>query len=200
MNPTVDVIRTAELEDVAGVTVTLAEAFQDGDLAGWLIPDPDERRRTYTRYFRIFAEFFVAHGRVDTFDDLSAVALWWPVGEKLELDIPNYDDRLMHATDNAVGRFITLDMAMHANHPTHRAHEYLAFLAVQPERQGRGLGSALLRHRHAYLDRHGKSAYLEATGVRNRSLYEQHGYRRGPMFNIPAGPDLHPMWRAPGGQ
>jgi GNAT superfamily N-acetyltransferase len=188
-------IRPARLYEVGQVTATLAEAFQDGDLAGWLVPDEITRRKVYPEYFRIFAEFFVTHGAVQVTDDLAGVAVWWPVGDELVMDIPHYDERLALATGDAVGRFITLDMAMHSHHPHRRSHHYLAFLAVRPERQHEGLGGALLRHHHRQLDHDEIPAYLEATGSRNRRLYLRYGYRPTRALAIPAGPDLYPMWR-----
>ncbi|GAA0742198.1 GNAT family N-acetyltransferase [Dactylosporangium roseum] len=188
-------VRTAGPGDLGAVTGILAEAFLDGDLSGWLVPDRATRRTVYAGYFRIFAEFFLAHGLVETTGDLDAVALWWPVDQRLDLDIPGYDERLATVCGPAVGRFVRLDLAMHNSHPTGRPHHYLAFLAVHPDRQGEGLGSALLRHRHAHLDELGVPAYLEATNPRNRGLYERHGYRPREPIHIPDGPSMYPMWR-----
>src|SRR5258706_385147 len=189
------VIRPARIYEAGAVTGVLAEAFLDGDLAGWLVPDRFLRRSVYADYFRIFAEFFLAHGRVEATDDVDAVALWWPVDQQLDMDIPNYDERLAKATGTALGRFVTLDMAMHSHHPTKRPHDYLAFLAVHPDQQMQGLGSALLRHHHDQLDNDGVPAYLEATGTRTRMLYARHGYQTWEPLRIPGGPSIFPMWR-----
>ena len=190
-------IRTAITADVDAVTATLAAAFLDGDLAGWLIPDREERLAVYPDYFRMFAEFFLERGQVDVTDDVNGVALWLPVGDQLELDIPDYDSRLAKICGTAVGRFVLLDMATGAHHPRKRPHHYLSHLAVHPTRQGHGVGSALLRHGHARLDREGAAAYLEATGARTVRLYGRHGYRSTTYpAPIPRGPDLFPMWRA----
>ncbi|MFG2042100.1 GNAT family N-acetyltransferase [Dactylosporangium sp. NPDC048998] len=149
----------------------------------------------YADYCGIFAEFFLQHGQVDATGDLDAVALWWPVGRLLEMDIPDYAERLAHVTGNAVGRFVTLDMTARAHDPTYRPHHYLASLAVRPDRQGQGMGSALLRHRHTQLDTDATPAYLEATGPRSRTLLQRHGYTAWGPIRIPDGPALHPMWR-----
>jgi hypothetical protein len=50
-------IHRADIDVEDAVTATLAEAFHGGDLAGWLIPDPAERRFVYPEYFRMFAEW-----------------------------------------------------------------------------------------------------------------------------------------------
>lgn len=191
-------IRIARSDEVDAVSDVLAEAFLDGDLAPWLIPSRKERKTVYPGYFRIFAEFFVAHDMVETTDDLAAVAIWWPVGDELVMDIPDYDVRLAKVTGTALGRFVALDMTMHNHHPTRNPHEYLAFLAVRPDRQGKGLGGALLAHHHRQLDTENTPAYVEATGPRNRALYSRLGYRMNQVIAIPGdGPNLYRMWRAP---
>src|SRR5258706_6249234 len=157
-------IRTARTGDIGAVAGVLAEAFLDGDLASWLVPDRFLRRSVYADYFLIFAAFFVTSGQVEATDDLDAVALWWAVGDELDLKIPDYEVRLAKATGRALGRFTALDMTMHSHHPTKRPHHYLAFLAVHPDRQGDGLGTALLHNRPGRLDAEGMPASLAATG------------------------------------
>jgi predicted N-acetyltransferase YhbS len=77
-------------------------------------------------------------------------------------------------------------------------HHYLAFLAVRPSRQCRGIGSALLDRHHARLDDAGVPAYLEANHPRNRELYLRHGYRDRAEIQLPdGGPAVWPMWREP---
>lgn len=82
-----------------------------------------------------------------------------------------------------------------AHHP-HDPHYYLQFIGVRPERQGTGIGSALLR---AVLDRcdlEGAAVYLEAD-ERSRLLYLKHGFEATTELRLPEGPSFFPMWRAP---
>ena len=61
------------------------------------------------------------------------------------------------------------------NHP-HEPHWYLPLIAVDPAHQGKGIGSALLCHALAIADEAKLPAYLEATTVNSRRLYERHGF------------------------
>jgi GNAT superfamily N-acetyltransferase len=190
-------VHQAAPEDLDAVTHVLVEAFLHGDLAAWLIPDPDTRHRIYRPYFAMLAEHAIDHAHVELAGDAGAVALWHTVAGGQFPVIPDYDDRLTAITGRYASRFAQLDHAMHEHHPR-EWHHHLAFLAVHPDRQRHGLGSALLHHHHAALDEAGTPASLEATGARNVRLYVRHGYRPRRTYRIAAGgPRLYPMWRAP---
>jgi GNAT superfamily N-acetyltransferase len=186
--------------DTAEITELVTAAMADGPVARWLTPDPVTRRRNAARYFEIFVEHAVRYGEVyGTADEdtgrMSGVALWFPY--TAEIPVPaDYDRRLKEVTGSAFDRARELDAAMEARHPQH-PHHYLAFLAVHPGQQGRGIGSALLDRHHARLDDAGIPAYLEANDPRNRDLYLRHGYVSGRAIRLPDGPSLWPMWRVP---
>lgn len=189
-------IRRGTKADLSQVRDLLACAFHDGDLAPWLAPDPQERARIYPGYFAIFAEHALTHGLVELIDG-TAVALWYALGADPHIPVLHYDRRLADAVGpTRVHRFRQLDEAMQVHHPSGRPHDYLAFLAVHPDWQGRGLGSRLLSNHHRRLDRIGAPAYLEATGPSNERLYARHGYRlRGRYRPAADSPPLRPMWR-----
>jgi GNAT superfamily N-acetyltransferase len=80
-------------------------------------------------------------------------------------------------------------------HRPQDAHYYLQFIGVRPDRQGTGIGSALLR---AVLDRcdlEGAPAYLEAD-ERSKPLYLKYGFETANELRLPEGPSVFPMWRA----
>jgi GNAT superfamily N-acetyltransferase len=62
-----------------------------------------------------------------------------------------------------------------AHHPP-EPHTYLATLGVDPELQGRGLGSALLRHWLEQADRWGRPVYLETDRPQNLPFYAREGF------------------------
>ena len=162
------------------------------------MPEPAERRRVLAADFELLLEPALAHGTVHVTADRSAVAVWLPQGTGPAVPPPaDYPARLAAACGAWTTRFETLDELFETNHPD-RPHHHLAFLAVAPGQQGAGLGSALLRHHHDWLDRSGLPAYLEASSVGSRELYARHGYRTGEPFRVPDGTPFWPMWREPG--
>ena len=66
-------------------------------------------------------------------------------------------------------------------------HWYLDFLGVEPRRQGRGLGKALLSPALERCDRERIPAYLGASTERNRMFYERNGFALTEVFDD-AGP------------
>ncbi|MFG2435308.1 GNAT family N-acetyltransferase [Streptomyces sp. NPDC048508] len=198
-------IRVADDGDRELVVRLLDEAFQSDPVSGWVFPDPAYRRATHHRLMAAFTDIVLAEGRVDLAEDGSACALW--------LDVPAEDHdgaegagqededgpaQLRAAVDpdnervELIGR-LTADV-----HPSGRAHTYLWMIAVSPERQGEGLGSALMEPVLDRCDREGLAAYLEASNARSRALYERLGFvvTGGPLA-LPDGPAMWPMWREP---
>ena len=82
-----------------------------------------------------------------------------------------------------------------SDHPT-EPHYYLPFLGVEPENQGRGMGSALMHPVLSRCDADRTAAYLESSTPRNRALYERHGFEVMSEFKLGSrGPSLWRMWR-----
>jgi len=194
------VIRDVAPVDTAEITDLVAAAMWDGPVARWLNNDPAVRQRESRGYFEIFVEHAVRYGEVYATADsdtgrLSGVALWFPFTSLIPAPV-DYDRRLKEVAGPAFDRARELDAALEAHHPLD-PHHYLAFLAVHPDSQNRGIGSALLNRHHARLDRADIPAYLEANDPRNRDLYLRHGYVCRSEIRLPDGPPLWPMWRTP---
>jgi GNAT superfamily N-acetyltransferase len=194
------VIRDVAPIDTAEITDLVAAAMWDGPVARWLNSDPAVRQRESRGYFEIFVEHAVRYGEVYATADsdtgrLSGVALWFPFTSLIPAPV-DYDRRLKEVAGPAFDRARELDAALEAHHPLD-PHHYLAFLAVHPDNQNRGIGSALLDRHHARLDRADIPAYLEANDPRNRDLYLRHGYVCRSEIRLPDGPPLWPMWRTP---
>jgi ribosomal protein S18 acetylase RimI-like enzyme len=195
-------ITPATLADTAALSEVIAEAFHDLPPAWWLIADPGQRRYLFPGYFALLVEHALAAGTVHTTPGRAAAALWLPIGASGPTQPGDgYAARMAQVTGRHAARFIAFDTLLDQHHPAGTGHHHLAILAVRPDAQGQGIGTALLRAHHATLDRHGTAAYLEASTDRSRALYLRHGYTdHGQPFHLPGGgPPLWPMWR-PGTQ
>jgi GNAT superfamily N-acetyltransferase len=196
---TVEVTR-ADPGQVDQVSALVAESFEPLAASGWLVPEPSSRRRLLKANVKIYVEHALHHGHIDVIGE-DAAAVWFHHDTGEELPQPDdYDERLIFAVGKHLRRFRALDEAFDANHPHGTVHHHLAFLAVRPDSQGSGLGTALLREHHRRLDESGTPGYLEASSERSRELYLRNGYRlHGEPFYLPDGPPFWPMWREPVG-
>ncbi|MEU1813047.1 GNAT family N-acetyltransferase [Micromonospora aurantiaca (nom. illeg.)] len=189
-------IRRATRNELRAVAELLAQAFLYGPVADWLVPgNPQARLTIYRNYFTMWIGDALRRGTVEVNEDLTCAAVWYP--PEADGGHPaDYDSWLALVAGPHLERFAQLDRAMAAAHPR-QEHEYLAFLAVHPNRQRLGQGTRMLAHRHAGLDQIQRGAYLEASNERNRDLYLRHGYEVTGEIRLPGGPSLWPMWRRP---
>lgn len=179
------------------VAERVAAAFLVLDASRWLVPDAGKREVVLAGQFEIVVDHAMRHGLVFGTTDLTGVAVWLPsIGANPVPPPPDYDARLAAACGEWRDRFACLDELFAANHPQ-PDHHHLAFLAVQPDRQGQGVGSALLRHHHAWLDAKRMPGYLEASSELGVELYAKHGYQVRELFRLPDGTPFWPMWREP---
>lgn len=180
--------------DVSQVVADLHAAFMEDPVLCWVLPDEAKRRRYGHRYFEMQARRLVPKGLAWRAD--GGGALW--AGPGAWRESPREALRLAAATFPGVGRrgaTVARGLtAIESRHPQD-PHLYLAVVGVRPERQGRGLGSDLLRPGLEAADRLGLPAYLESSNVRNVPLYERHGFEVTKEASLPRGPAVWLMWR-----
>lgn len=186
--------------DVDVTVATLHEAFRHDPISAWIFPDLDERERLHPGFMRLFTELALTTGEVYLADGGDGVAIWFPVTPGDHGDAA-FGERIAEQCGPAnAPRAQALDEAMAKYHPAEEPHLYLNFLAVRPDRQGQGVGAALLRERFVDLDATGQPSYLEASSARSAALYARVGFTHTTSFTLPFdGPTVYPMWRpAPG--
>jgi ribosomal protein S18 acetylase RimI-like enzyme len=200
-HPDAPTIRRATVNDHPRVAETLARAFIEDPAWAHLLCDRDERERRLRGFFDSELRH-LAPQRLElwTTEDGAAAAAWCPPG-RWALPLGTMI-RQAPAMLRVFGRRLPLalrsGLSVERGHPRRPRHWYLHYLGAVPERQGRGLGSALMAPMLELCDREQIPAYLEASTERNRALYERHGFELVETFDMPgSGPALRRMWREP---
>jgi ribosomal protein S18 acetylase RimI-like enzyme len=121
--------------------------------------------------------------------------LWLPAGASPDGDSL---DRLLEETvpEPARSECDAVLEQMSASHPK-EPHWHLAFIGVDPAHHGRGLGSELLRHTLAGIDRDHLHSYLESSNPANLPLYRRHGFEVIREIRVGDAPPVFPMLRLP---
>lgn len=182
--------------DIEVLSQVIADAFHDLAVSRWLIPGETARRRIFPAYFALNVQHALAGGVVHTTADRTAVALWIPAPAAQP---DGYDERLAAVTGPWASQFRSFEATLDQHRPAGVKHLHLAILAVRPDAQRHGTGTALLRAQHAWLDEQQLPAYLEAASPRSRDLYLRHGYELlpGTPIRLRRGPHMWGMRREP---
>jgi ribosomal protein S18 acetylase RimI-like enzyme len=188
-------VRPATASDVPAITKMLVRAFDDDPVASFMFAGKQRRRLGLHSFFTSqLRRQYLPHGHVYVTEDLSGAALWGPpdrrrhaVEELLQL-LPTAPFLLSPHTINA----LRLMFKVEGLHPTER-HWYLFTLGTAPERQGKGVGSALLRSMLAHIDQAGEPAFLESSKERNVPLYARFGF--SVIDEVPSKSGSPPIWR-----
>ena len=168
-------------------------AFVDDPVARWAWPGPHAYLTYFTNFTNVFGGKAFDHGTAHSVAEFSGGALWLPPGvqpdEKALVALMecSIDPKRLQIVFTMLER-------MQGYHPT-EPHWYLPLIGVDPAKQGRGYGSALLRHALERIDRDKRSAYLESTNPANIPLYQRHGFEVVGTIQVEDSPSLIPMIR-----
>ena len=172
---------------------TLVTAFTADPLIRWLFPDAHRFLSYFPQFNTYFAGSAFDHNSAYRSDDFGATALWLPPGvgpdeQALGAVIAEGVDVCRQEEVFAVFEQVK------ASHPG-VAHWYLPVIGVDPLRQGKGYGSALLAHGLAVCDRSHIAAYLEATKPANIPFYKRFGFEVVKTIQVGSSPPITPMFR-----
>jgi ribosomal protein S18 acetylase RimI-like enzyme len=167
-------------DEVADAVAVVARAMSTSPMPKAVIgPDPDRCYRHLERFFsRLYAVAryqrpLVARldGRiVASTNDLVGGACRFGARERLRA-LPD----LLLTPPTITARSLRWLADWESRDPD-RPHSHLGPLGVDPELQGRGIGSRVLAEYTRRLDRNGEDAYLETDKVENVALYGRFGF------------------------
>lgn len=173
---------------------TIVTAFAADPPMRWVLPNPQQYLTYAPKLVRLFCGKTFEEQSAFAVDDYMGVALWLRPG--VEPDEEGLNELLQQAVpeehlQDVSDFFDELD----EHHPKEPVW-HLAMIGVDPARQGMGLGSALLEHSLAEVDREAKPAYLEASTERSRDLYARHGFEVTGTIQTASSPPMYAMLRS----
>jgi ribosomal protein S18 acetylase RimI-like enzyme len=186
-------VTTVAPADADRAVAVIMLAFSADPAARWTYPDPHDYVTNFPAIARAFGGGAFAAGTAHRVGEFAGAALWLPpgvhpddaaMGAAFERSVPS-------ARLSELGAVFERMRSYHPREP----HWYLPLIGVDPARQNRGHGSALLRHALAQCDRDRVPAYLESSNPANISLYERHGFVILDTIQIGSSPPITPMLR-----
>ena len=174
-------IQRLDVGDADAAAATLGEAFFDDPLLQIVAPNEATRRRWGAWFMSMPLQYGLRWGEVWSNDDTSAVAVWIPpdtgemgLGRMLQVGLAKMPVRL---GVNGSRRFIS---SLSKTEPFHKSvagpHWYLLAVGARSERQGQGLGSALVEVGTSRADAAGVPCYLETGTQSNINFYTKRGF------------------------
>ena len=169
------------------------DAFLNDPVMNWIIP----HTRLYPAFYRMLIDkLFARHEMMYIEEQGRGAAIWLPPDVAFEIPTgPAQIFLIMRLViSRGFGVLQRLDdvTRLTAKHHPDFPHYYLQSVGARQAHQGRGIGSALLKHTLPRCDRDNMPAYLESSSERNVPLYERHGFETQAVDTV--GENGPPMW------
>ena len=187
------VIRKLDPSQLETASNALIIGFSSDPFQRWLMPDPTIYYKNFKKWtHNTCLQSFSAQG-VYGDENNYGTAAWFPPGFDIDLThiSETYKDIPKDRIEEAFKIFEEIGES--------RVHDawYLEYLAVDPSKQGSGLGSLILKESLKVIDELGEAAYLESSNPKNMSLYERFGFRFLKKIQVGSSPQLNTMFRQP---
>lgn len=172
-------LRAADFEAAVDV---LTEAFRDNPATHCILHGYDAAqrekiiRRAFAGFVRAYRRYCIAEvvrqeGRLIAVSLMAPPGLY-PLSPMAELLVAS---GCVASGPRVAYRYAVMSAQLERRHPRD-PHWYLFFLGVLPELQGRGIGSAVLKHLSAKAQTDRVPCYLETDKESSVRLYQRHGY------------------------
>jgi ribosomal protein S18 acetylase RimI-like enzyme len=172
LNPRAPLV--AANEDSERTTATLVTSFVADPFIRWLFPDSLQYLSYFPQLLHLFGGRAFENSSAYRTRDCQAVALWLPPG--VSPDIDALGGMLQSGVRTSLQNEVFTVFERVSKSRPQFPHWHLPVIGVDPRRQGKGYGSALLARGLEVCDRDHMPAYLEAINPANVPLYKRFGF------------------------
>ncbi len=192
---TTPAIKVATTSDEAPAIAVMVLAFGSDPAARWTWPDPQQYLTHFPDFVKTLGGKAFEHGSAYYVNGYAGAALWLPP------EVSPDEEALTTLLQRTGAAHVQEDAAavfeqMGRYHPQ-EPHWFLPFIGADPSQQGKGYGTALMKHALVPCDRDHKLAYLESSNPKNIPLYERHGFELLGIIQVGTSPPIFPMLRKP---
>ena len=181
-----------EKSQVRAASEVLSRAFHDDPLFSSFIRDPLQRKKKLHYLLETMVHYSVSYGEVyATSPNFEGVAVWLPF-DKVEMTlwrgIRNGGLSIIFNLGlRSTFRQLSVSDLMSSRHKRHitSPHWYLYLLGVEPELQGKGYASKLVKAMLDRTDREGLACYLDNTNEKNLTMHQRYGFRVIEEYEVP---------------
>ena len=171
-------IQKASSDDAEKLADVSARAFEHDPLTEWLVESHSNALKAERQMFLAEWNNSKHYGLIYTDEDRQGVAVWKPPGASVTIGnrirqiwTMIGSIKLYRRTLAKIRLLLNIEKAR-----TLEPHYYLSLLAVTPEMQGKGLGTALIQPILDLCDKDGIPAYLETETESNVGFYSRKGF------------------------
>ena len=181
----------ASITDSERVKGVLKLGFASDALLRWVFPDASSFLRCFDIWMEEFSKIAFENNIVYSEENFFGSSLWHPPG--VEFDNSALESTFEYIPSDRIDVVVKFFEEFEKYHPEDAW--YLAFIAVDPAQQRKGIGSFLLKEALQMIDERGDKAYLEASNEQNKALYERHGFVEIGRVQFEDSPPAFPMIR-----
>ena len=192
-----DPVREALPAEREALAALLARAFASDPVYRWILPDDARWQRSAPGVFREILALFAATGLVLTDPSGGGVALWDPPERARAFRARlAFALRMCARLGRASSRLAAVAGTLADFHPR-EPHWYLGVIGVEPEHQGRGIGTSLMAPLLDRCDAERLPAFLETATPANLRFYKGRGFEVVGEAAVRGGPRVWALRRAP---
>jgi GNAT superfamily N-acetyltransferase len=180
-------VRPAGVDRLPALAPVFGRAFVDEPMMRWPAGSPEGAAECFTRCFSYFLELALDLELVWEAGVAMGAAVWIPPGRfESWAGHPWNQERILALTDDGGHRYDAFWRWVDSLSPTDPLWQ-LDSIAVEPDAQGQGYGSLLIRHGLARARTDGVGAFLSTGTQRNVRIYERCGFHVTENAEAPGG-------------